>query len=141
MNHGGVEERLAALGRAFEVFGKAARATEPAERAFDDPAFGLHDEPLLSWRFRDDFAGPCPLHPGVRHRLVEVRVAPDLLEPFDFTVQRLDQSDAAHAVLHARGQDQRGPHQSERINREESLAAVDFFSPRRSREGRLARSS
>jgi hypothetical protein len=54
IDHGGVDQILAALTRCLILFGQAAVAPEPAEGAFDDPPFLQHHEPFrFGWPLHD----------------------------------------------------------------------------------------
>ena len=110
------------------VLGETATATEPADGAFDDPAFGEDDEPFDLIATSDDFGHQ--IGHGVRQTIVEDRpgigaVGKQPREEREPSEQGGEHDEAAIAVLNVSSGDQRMQQQAERIDENVALLAFD----------------
>ncbi len=112
MDYGDLDEGLAAL-----------------DRPLDDPAFRLDHECDLAGQLPDHYAGSQPHDPAVSQGRVEVRVAPDDLQPLDRLMRPVHQWRTADLVLDVGRNDPERPDQPQRIDGHELLAARCLFSP------------
>ena len=139
MDHCHLDERSGTLDGLLVVLRQAARAIEPTEGSFDDPALALDDEAFLSGCGAHDFQDPDPLHPCPRNDGSIRGVHPDEFGEFDLPAKLGECRLGPFRVLDRRGRDHQSPDQSQRVNDHVPLAAADFFSLRRSLWARLAR--
>lgn len=110
------------------VFGETATATKPADSALGDPAFGQNDEASDLIAAADDFADKA--RHGARQTIVEHRpaigaVGKQLLEKRELSEQAGQQYEAAVAILNIGGRDQRVQQQTQRIDENVALLALD----------------
>jgi len=124
------QESEAAAVEIFPVLGEAAAAVEPADRAFDDPTLGQLYEPLGLRGSFDDFGFDTGQDFGERvteDRSLIGAVGKQLLQEWKLTKQRRQQQDAAVAILHAGGMNDRVQQQTQRIDENMPLLALDQF--------------
>src|SRR5437588_9444888 len=138
MNHCYLNKGFGTLDCLLIVFGQTARAIEPSEGAFHDPAFRLHDKALLAFGSADDFQGPDPQDPSPRDHSPIGGINPNHFGEFHLLAKCGECFFSAFGILHRPGGDYQCPDQAERINHNMPLAAGDFFFPRRSLSARLA---
>jgi hypothetical protein len=113
----------------LEVFGKAATAADPGERAFDDPAFGENDE-TMQLTTLDDLDGPSPGvdHGGGQLRSLVVGVGEDVLDEGEQAAGTTIKDQArAVAVLHIGGVDDDVQQEAERVDKNVPFAARDLL--------------
>jgi hypothetical protein len=139
MDHRHLHERSGAFDRLFVVLRQTTRPVEPSEGPFDDPPLALHHEAFLVGRGRDDFQDPHPSDPRPRNNGAIRGVHPNEFGEFDVSAKLRERRLGPFSVLHRRRRNHQRPDQPERIDDHVPLAAVDFFSPRRSLWARLAR--
>ena len=113
------------------ILGEATTAVQPADGAFNDPAFWQHDEPLSSITTADDFG--CEVRHYVcqvvmKHRTGIGAVGKQLLEERELSEQRGQDHDAAVAILDISGRHQRVQQQTQRIDQNMPFLAFDQFS-------------
>jgi hypothetical protein len=113
----------------FEVFGEAATATDPGERAFDDPAFGENDEAMQLGALDDlDGPGAGPDQGGGQLRSLVVGVGKDAFDEREQTARAtVEDQRRAVAVLHV-GRMRHGVQQEpERVDQNMPLATLDLL--------------
>ena len=132
VDHGGSDHGLAHLRFGFVVTDQAAVFHEPPERPLDHPAAGQDDEAFLPLGLEDrpyqpaaGLLGPVDQRPGVP------AVGPDHPQTREAALGRQQQILGPITVLLARRGDDHGQQQPQHVNQHMPLAAVDFFSPRR----------
>jgi hypothetical protein len=112
----------------FPITSQAPASVEPRDRPLDDPALGFNDEALGLLASLDD------LHRQARHRLggagMEDRsrigtVGEQLAQEGELSEQGAQQQHAAVAVLNIRRGDQRMQHETERVDQQMALLALD----------------
>jgi hypothetical protein len=128
IDHGGVDQILAALARRLILFGQAAVAPEPAEGAFDDPPFLQHHEPFRFGRPLHDlqcdarFAfAPLFQLPGVG------TVGIHLLEAGKLPPQVSEQFPGSLSVRQVRWMDPQIEDQPQGIDDQRAFAAFDLL--------------
>lgn len=119
------------MGEAFEVFGEPTAAAEPADGAFDNPAFGDDLEALRRIGAFDDFDlelcdGLARSGPEDRPRVAAV--GEQRLEESPAPEQRGKHKRAAVAVLDVGGVDDGVEQKAYRIDQDVALLALDLFS-------------
>jgi hypothetical protein len=110
------------------VFGEAATAAKPADRALDDPSFGQHDEAFGLIAAADDFGDEAWHDVGqtvVEHRAAVGAVGEQLVEKRELSEQGGQQHEAAVAILNIGGRDQCVQQQTQRIDKNVALLAFD----------------
>jgi hypothetical protein len=114
----------------FPVLGEAAATVEPRNRAFDDPTLGQLHEPFRLIGSFDDFGFETGQDFGERvakNRPLIGAVGKQLLEERKPTEQRRQQCDAAIAILNAGGMNDGVQQQTQRIDENMPLLALDQF--------------
>ena len=112
----------------FPVFGETATAAKPANGAFDDPTFGQNDEAFDLVAPADDFGDEAWHDVGqiiVEHRPAIGAVGKQLLEKRELSEQGGQQHEAAVAILNIGGRDQCVQQQTQRIDKNVELLALD----------------
>ena len=114
--------------RIFPVLGEPAAAVEPGDGALDDPAFGFDDEALGVIGAFDDLDDQTAhrawrRRPGRPARLGAV--GEQLAQERELPEQRGHQQDAAVAILNVGGSHQRVQHQTQCIDQDMALLALD----------------
>ena len=112
----------------FPVLGETTTSTEPTDGAFDDPALGQNDEALGVIAAADDLG--CQARQGVGQTIMEYRpgvgaVGKQFLEKRQLPEQRGQDQEAAIAILNSGGGDQRLQQQSQSIDENVALLALD----------------
>lgn len=112
----------------FPVLGETTTSTEPTDGAFDDPALGQNHEALGLIAAADDFGYQA--RQGVRQTIMKHRpgvgaVGKQLLEKRELPEQRGQDHEAAIAILNIGGGDQRMQQQSQSIDENVALLALD----------------
>ena len=112
----------------FPVLGETTTATEPTDGAFDDPALGQNHEALGVMAAADDFG--CQARQGVGQTIMEYwpgvgAVGKQFLEKRELPEQRGQDQEAAIAILNIGGGDQRMQQQSQSIDENVALLALD----------------
>ena len=114
----------------FPVLGEPSTAIEPPDSAFDNPAFGKHDEAFDLIAPSDDLGNEVRY--DARQTVVEHRpgigaVSKQLLEKRELPEQAGQQQNAAVAILNIGGGDQRMQQKAQRIDESVALLALDQF--------------
>ena len=112
----------------FPVLGETAAAVEPCDGALDDPAFGFDDKAFGVVGALDDFDDQAAHRAGravLEDRPCISTVGEQLAQERELSEQSGQQQDAAVAVLHIGGGDQRVQHQTQRIDQDMALLALD----------------
>ncbi len=110
------------------VFGEAATATKPTDRAFDNPPFGQHGEAFGLIAAADDFGDEARHDAGqtvVEHRPAIGAVGEQLLEKRELSEQGGQQHKAAVAILNIGGRHQCVQQQTQCIDENVALLAFD----------------
>ena len=124
------QEREGVAVEIFPVLGEATTTVEPRNRAFDDPTLGQLYEPLRLIGSFDDFGFETGQDFGERvaeNRPLIGAVGKQLLQEWKLTEQRRQQQDAAVAILNAGGMHDGVQQQTQRIDENMSLLALDQF--------------
>jgi len=113
------------------ILGEATTTVQPADSAFNDPAFGQNDEALGPIRTANDFG--CEVRHNVcqavpEHRTSITAVGKQLLEKRELSEQRGQDHDAAVAILDISRRHQRVQQQTQRIDQNVTLLAFDQLS-------------
>lgn len=113
------------------ILSEATTTVQPADSAFNDPAFGQNDEALGPIRTADDF--DCEVRRNVcqavkEHRTCIAAVGKQLLEERELSEQRGQDHDAAVAILDISGRHQRVQQQTQRIDQNVPLLTFDQLS-------------
>src|SRR5271157_351386 len=111
------------------VLGQAAAPVEPADRPFDDPAFGQHHELAGVGPFDDldvDLLA-SPLHAVPELRPLVAAIGVELQQKREQTEQRAHQQQAAVAILHVRRVDDRVQQQALRVYQDVAFLALDLL--------------
>lgn len=128
-DHGESDEGSGTAGVAFEVAGQASIATDPGDRAFDDPAFRQDDE-VVSLGALDDPERPSS---GVGDRRCRLRalisgVGEDALDEREEAPRaRVEDQSCAVSVLHIGRVDGDVQQQTERVDEDVPLAARNLL--------------
>jgi hypothetical protein len=112
----------------FLVLGETATASEPADGAFDDPALGQHDEAFGLITAADDVGDQARQGVGqtiMEHRAGTGAVGKQLVEKRELSEQRGQDHEAAIAILNIGGGDQGMQQQSQIIDENVALLALD----------------
>ena len=115
-------------GEIFPILGEAAASVEPRNCAFDDPTLGQLHEPFRLIGSFDDFGFETGQNLGecvAKNRPLIGAVGEQLLEEWKLTKQRRQQCDAAVAILNARGMNDGMQQQTQRIDENMPLLALD----------------
>jgi hypothetical protein len=112
----------------FPVLGEPAAAVQPGDGALDDPAFGFDDEAFGTITPFDDL--DCQAAHRFGNTVLEDRscigaVGKQLAQERELSEQSGQQQDAAVAVLHVGGSHQRVQHQTQCIDEDMALLALD----------------
>ena len=110
------------------VFGEAATAAKPPDGTLDDPALGQNDEAFELVRAADDFGDEARHDVGqtsVEHRPAIGAVGKQLREKRELSEQGGQQHEAAVAILNIGRGDQRVQQQTQRIDQDVALLALD----------------
>lgn len=128
-NHGDLDQRLARLDLALEVFTHATIPREPCECAFHDPPFGKHVEASCAWRTCHDFQVPVALlFAPVGQFLATIgSISPDFLEAWDEEFQPRQEPTSTLGVVHVGGRDVDGDRQTQRVDEQVPLAPLHAF--------------
>ncbi len=127
-NGGEFEERQSPAVEAFPILGQSAASVQPADRAFHDPAPGLHDEAFGGVGALDDF--DLEQRQDFRQRFAEPRtlvgrVGEQFPQQREHARQRREQRDGAVAILHAGRGDVGAQEKSLGVDQEVPLLALD----------------
>ena len=115
---------------AFPILGQSAAPVEPSDRAFDDPAFGEHDELLDAIGSLDDFGFQIGQDCGqraVEDRSLVGAVGEQFRQEGKQAEQDRKQRDAAVAILNVGGSHETFEQQTLRIDQNMTLLALDQF--------------
>lgn len=130
LNHG-----RARFGKPFIVFAVSATATVPGVAAFDDPAFLHRRESRTVFRPHLDFNGTAVTflrQPPLQRFVVGFVVAEDRLQPGELGCRnQTQQPGGGTAVIRVGSRDEHSPQQSQRVDQQMTLAALDVL-PRQS---------
>jgi hypothetical protein len=127
-DRGETEERKRAVVTVFPISGQTSASVEPCDRPFDDPSLGFDDEALGVLASLDDF------HRQARHRLGSAgmedwsrigAVGEQFAQEGELPEQGGQQQHATIAVLNVGRSDQRVQHQTERVDEQMALLALD----------------
>lgn len=110
---------------------------EPGEGPLDDPSLRQQDEPPAALRPPDDLEDPA----ARQERPVDERASISGVGPHDLQSADLPTCPGQHLfrpvpILRVSGMHDDGDDQPQRVDQQVPLAAVHFFSPRRSRPRR-----
>ena len=129
VDHAEMDDGFARFGRAFVVFAVSPVASQPGERAFDDPALGQGDKPFDRDRSQHRLQHPAegvanPLGQTIaairRVRKKHLKAAESCLQP--------DQGQSSSIVILPVGAvNDDGEHQPQGIDHQVPLASVDLF--------------
>ena len=127
---GEAEEGERVVVEVFPVLGESATAPEPADGALDNPPFGQNEEAFGLIATADDLSGE-ERH-GVRQTVMKHRpgigaVGKQLLEERELSEQGGQNHDAAVTILNIGGGHQRVQQQTQRIDQNVPLLALDQF--------------
>jgi hypothetical protein len=114
----------------FPVLGESATAVEPGDGTLHDPALGFHNEAFRAIAAFDDFDQQAAHRFGgavLEGRSSIGAVGEQLAQERELSEQGGQQQDAAVAILDIGGGDQRVQHQTECINQDVALLALDQF--------------
>ena len=128
VNHANQDHGLAIVGQFFVVLTQASIPSKPTERAFDDPAFGQHLEPLGVVVAFDDLQDPSArlLHPANELSRIAA-VGPNELESRQRSVDCFQHQLGAVAILHVRRMNDDAPNQTERVDQQMPLAPLHLL--------------
>ena len=128
MDHGPVDHRFAALGERLVVLAQSAVTAEPRERSFYNPTLGQDDESRDPAQTLDNLQSP-PAEPSrPAHQLAGVpAVGPDDLESGKKTANLLQHELGPIAVLDVGGVHDDAQDQTEHIDYDVPLSALDFL--------------
>jgi hypothetical protein len=110
------------------VFSETATTVEPADCSLDDPTLGQNDEAFGLIATADDFADEarhCVGQSVIEHRSGIGAVGKQLLEKRELSKQRGQKHQATIAILNIGRCDQRVQQQTQRIDQEVTLLALD----------------
>ena len=125
---GEAEKRKRALIAIFPIAGQAAASVEPRDGALDDPALGFNDEALGFLAALDDVdreARHRRAGAGMEDRSRIGLVGKQLAQEGELPEPGAQQQHAAVAILNIGAGDQRVQHQTERIDQQMALLALD----------------
>ena len=127
VDHGNLYHRFTAGRQSFVIFAQATVSAKPGERTFNNPSFGKHDE-LVQFRSLDNLDDPAegPLAPNDELAGIAA-IGPDQLQATESAPQPLDRQHAAFAILNIAGMHHDGQDQSQRVDDDVPLSAVDFL--------------
>ncbi len=114
---------------ALVVFGETAAATDPGERAFDDPAFGQNDEAMQLGTL-DDFEGPgASLCHGSGGRLPLIAgIGEDAFDEGEQPARAtIEDQRSAVAILDVGGMRDGVQQEAERVDKNVPFAALDLL--------------
>ena len=112
----------------FPIAGQTPASVEPCDRPFDDPALGFDNEALGVLASLDDFdrqARHRRRGAGMEDRPCIGAVGEQLAQEGELPEQGAQQPHAAVAILNIGRGDQRMQHQTERIDEQMALLALD----------------
>ena len=128
MCHGPVDHGFAALGESFVILAQSAVAPEPGEGPFHDPALGQDDESGDIAETLDDFQRPAADASGPVDQLPSVAtVGPNQLESRETAAQFPQHELGSIAVLDVGGVDDHSQDQTEDVDHDVPLSALDFL--------------
>jgi len=128
VDHGELDHRYAALRIGLVVFAQPPISAEPGERAFDDPAFGQHHEPLHVVATFDDFDVSAKTLGDPRERFAaEPTVGPDQLQAMKHPFHFNEQVFAAVAFGGVRSKHEYAEGQAERVDTQKTLSTKGFL--------------
>lgn len=116
------------MAEVFPVLGEAAAATQPTDGAFDDPSFVDDEEAFGAIGTAHDFGGEA--RHDARQAVMENRsgvgaVGEQLLEERELSEHCGQEHQSAVAILNIGGGDQRVQQQTQRIDEDVALLALD----------------
>ena len=112
-----MDELQAGIELPFAVLPQPAALFQPRERAFDDPAFGEHDEGVQLIAFDDLYGGLQPLHDAVGEGLAAVAtVHQHAFHAYEIRLAAIDGRESAVPVGHLRRGHGHGMRQSLRVH-------------------------
>ena len=127
-DRGETEEGECVVVAVFPILGEPPAAVEPADGAFDDPAFGFDDEAFGAISAFDDLDHEAA-H-GFRGAVCEDRsgigaVGEQSAQERELSEQCGQHEDATVAILNIGGSHQRVQHQTQRVDQEVALLTLD----------------
>ena len=127
VSHGEVDVGTATVDRGFMFAAEQAVATQPAERAFHDPAVRKDFEALDVIAAFHDLQIPAECLPRCFDQFARVAtIGPDLFESC-FTTRSLEYQSGSVTVLNTGGRDHNRDHQPQRVNQNVPFATFHFL--------------
>ena len=140
MDHGGLDHGFGGFGVVLVIDHETPVPHEPGERALHHPPPRVDLETVL--RVGGDRHRPAArVADELPEPLGEPAIRDHLTHPREQVTHRAQQPPPAVPVLHVGRDHRQRPHQPERIDPDEPLAAAYLFSPRRTPSGRRDESS
>lgn len=131
VHHGHVDHRLAGFSSIFVVLAQSSVVAKPGKRSFHHPSPG---QDLKSRRCSmNNFENPMTNAINPFDQLTAVAaIGPDQLQPRQPPLQTGQHQFRSVPILNAANMNNHAEYQSQRVNNQMPLRAVDFFPPRRS---------
>lgn len=124
IDHGNQDHRLAAVGQRFIVFGQSPVTAEPRKGAFDNPAFGQHDESSDRMSFDDFDRASIPAADPVDEAAGIALIGKDQLHAAQPCAQLIDQDLRAVSILNVGRMNRQRKDQAEGVDDQMTLATA-----------------